>query len=352
MNRSDEAKQSAKDRAKRLVALRNRYLAQYSILSFEPLILFVWIGPDLQLFKNNYGFFFESLKERNVYVVCCTWWHFEYPESVAQLKEMLQQFKIDYPDFRFIFLCNTKSQTELFAGQGLASAYCNSNAFVDEKLFFPVEGIEKRFDAVYDGRAISWKRHALALKIEKLALIYYPDPALSDDAYVKRTIDEFSHACFFNHTDDGAYRNMKPAEINQALNQCRVGLCLSAEEGAMYASIQYLLAGIPVVTTPALGGRDVFFDDENSITVGPTQKEVEDGVKEMIRRNPSSSQIRNKTLERMKIHRTNFFKLIQSIYQDEGIDRDFSAEWNTIFFNKMLRNENYLETIQKINSFR
>ena len=53
---------------------------------------------------------------------------------------------------------------------------------------------------------------------------------------------------------------MNDEEVNNFLNQCKVGIILSEVEGANYASIQYLLAGLPVVSTKSKGGRDVFFD--------------------------------------------------------------------------------------------
>ena len=37
----------------------------------------------------------------------------------------------------------------------------------------------------------------------------------------------------------------------------------------MLASIEYLLAGLPVVSTPSLGGRDHYFDDEYCLIAPP-----------------------------------------------------------------------------------
>lgn len=49
-------------------------------------------------------------------------------------------------------------------------------------------------------------------------------------------------------------------KINEIYGQSRCGLILSAEEGACFAAMEYLLCGLPVVTTPNIGGRDEFFD--------------------------------------------------------------------------------------------
>lgn len=57
-----------------------------------------------------------------------------------------------------------------------------------------------------------------------------------------------AHAHWFNH-EGSACEWLDSEELNRCLNQCRLGLCLSAVEGPMYASIEYLLAGLPVVST-------------------------------------------------------------------------------------------------------
>ncbi|MFI5322345.1 MAG: hypothetical protein ACHQ6U_02150 [Thermodesulfobacteriota bacterium] len=39
-------------------------------------------------------------------------------------------------------------------------------------------------------------------------------------------------------------------------------------------------------------------------------------------------------------HRERFNALIEGIYRDHGIRRDFREEWGSIFFNKMLKLQN------------
>lgn len=92
-------------------------------------------------------------------------------------------------------------------------------------------------------------------------------------------------------------------EIVRLYNQCRVGLCLSGMEGAMFASMEYLLCGLPIVTTRSVGGRDAFFDPEYVITVEDTPEAVSAGVKEMCARAPDPARIRAQTLEKTAMHR-------------------------------------------------
>ena len=333
-------------RIKQLIDLCHRHVAEYTVISTNPLIFFVPIDLNLSHFVRNYKFLFDSLNDRKVFIVCNTWWHYEEEWNIDELSRLLNRFKTEYPKYQFIFLCNTLRQKEKFDERKFRSVFCSSNCFVDERLFFPVANVKKEVDAVYDGRLVEWKRHNLAAELESLGLIYYAIPWLEDNSYMKQLISDFHHAKFFNHTEDGEYRKLSPSQINQVLNRCRVGLCLSAEEGANYASIQYLLAGLPVVTTPNVGGRNEFLDKDNSITVEPDPESVRRGVEQMISRDPSPTAIRGKVLERMQTHRDRFISLIQNIYDEEGADRDFSIEWRSIFFNRFLKNRNHLETIQ------
>ena len=100
--------------------------------------------------------------------------------------------------------------------------------------------------------------------------------------------------------------NKIPAEIAKA----RCGLCLSKAEGAMFASIEYLLCGIPIVNTQSLGGRDVMFPDFAVKTVPDTPEAVAETVQEFVEHAPEPEKIRAAALEKMKAHREVFRRLL------------------------------------------
>src|SRR5215212_801941 len=114
----------------------------------------------------------------------------------------------------------------------------------------------------------------------------------------------------------------------------------------MFASVQYLLAGLPVVTTPSLGGRDVFFDDEIAITVEASPEAVAHGVREMIARDLQPEYVRTKTVKRVLSHRATFVDLVQKIYDTEGVEKNFAGEFDKTFTNKLLRRVNLKSVIQ------
>ena len=78
---------------------------------------------------------------------------------------------------------------------------------------------------------------------------------------------------------------------------------LSKAEGACYASAEYLLCGLPLVTTKSIGGRDVFYDDAYTLVVDDTPEAVREGVRQMIERDISPEFIRRETLKKLSPHR-------------------------------------------------
>lgn len=333
---------------KKFVRLNRRYTAVYSIISLEPPIFYVArYFSEIENFTESFQILFDYLQDRRAYFLYAHDSPFS-PEEARRIAGLEAEHRRVYPNFRFIHLCNYAAQIELFERLGLETIFCNHNAFVDENIFKPLPSVEKKFDAVYDARLVPFKRHYLAADVPRLGLIYYSVPTKDQINFTRRIKSDFSRARFFNHDEAGEYKILDARKINECLNECLVGLCLSEGDGAQYASIQYLLAGLPVVETKSFGGRDIFFENEYSIRVEPTVEAVKNAVDEMIERNISPALIRRKTLEKMRFHRRNFISLIQSIYDSEKIERDFSAEWNKVFFNRMVKNLRHVETIELV----
>ena len=91
---------------------------------------------------------------------------------------------------------------------------------------------------------------------------------------------------------DLAYSNYRPSsgvlhlldveQVRRILVQSHCGLALSTEEGAMYASGEYLLAGLPVVTT-ALGGALEIVDESCGLLVPPGDTgKLQEGLRRLI----------------------------------------------------------------------
>lgn len=286
------------------------------------------------------------LKDRDAYFLYAFTRSMEDRLVIEKLKTDTDDHLKKFPRHRFIFLCNAGSEFELLSEYGLNARFINHNCFVDERIFTVEPGAEKAYDAVYDAQLSRVKRHYLASGIESLALITYLFYPGLKEPFVLDVMREFEKAHWFNKPYGRDSRVLAPGEVADALNRCRVGLCLSAEEGGMYASIQYMLCGLPIVSTRSRGGRDEFFDHRYVKIVDDTPGAVREGVSEMIGRNIPAGLVRGETIKKMTAHRDRFIDLVQGIYGEQGIERDFRQEWEGLFFNKMLRSRKIEEAVK------
>ena len=79
------------------------------IISKEPLILTsVW---DI-LIRTDFGSMLPQ-KEK-VYILCFLWWSREHRDLVAPIPIFLKTHTEKYPLHKFIFLCNTQAEKQLF----------------------------------------------------------------------------------------------------------------------------------------------------------------------------------------------------------------------------------------------
>ncbi|MBW2983927.1 glycosyltransferase family 1 protein [Candidatus Woesearchaeota archaeon] len=312
----------------------------YHVMSTRPPIILAPFSQWAPIQVNEY--FCEILKGRRAYFILFLYWTHDTQDMAMSRRDWYVKLKEKYPEHEFIFLCNSPTEYYLFKEFNLPSVFCNHNALLDEKIFTILPGVRKRYDAIYNAQMQRFKRHHLACEVKNLALISFINTLKSQISDSKKYFNEtkklLPKATWLNDPlKKNSKRCFKPEEVNKYLNQAKVGLCLSAQEGAMYASAEYLLCGLPVVSTRSRGGRSVFFDKEYVKIVDGTPNDVSAGVKEMIKRNIPPDYIRKKTLEKMKPHRERFIKLIQMIYDREGIDKDFRKEWKKVFINKMVR---------------
>lgn len=304
----------------------NGDMCGFWLVSVDPLVFLV---RDYIFFQRSakLHLMLNDLRQRPIVLFIQLSWNYESEGKAQKHKDNLLHFQKLYPSMVFVFLTNTEGERYAFQKLGVGAEWVHHNTFVDDRIFCPISNMEKRFKAVYDGRMSLFKRHELAAEVASLALITYRIPCAENHAYDLRTQQELAHAHWFNERVEGEYRSLSLPEINAALNQCNVGLCLSAEEGGMLASIQYLLAGLPVVTTASLGGRDVFFDPEYVLTVAASPQAVAQGVDTMIARNLSADKIRLKTIEKMRDHQKRFIQLLKEVGKMRFEDEDWQSQW-------------------------
>jgi glycosyltransferase involved in cell wall biosynthesis len=173
-----------------------------------------------------------------------------------------------------------------------------------------------------------YKRHGLAVQVPRLRLVMAgPKEAEFDGALL--------HARTLFPSQEMNERELTPDEVVRALNSARCGLCLSASEGAMYAAIEYLLCGLPIVTTWNVGGRDWWLSGDYAIWCDATPAAVAAAVREMAGRNLSPQYVRQTALERIRRERLHFFSIVADALAEYGVSmQDVEAAFNREFTDK------------------
>jgi hypothetical protein len=153
---------------------------------------------------------------------------------------------------------------------GFDSIYVNHNCWLDESLFSlsPIPFSDRLYDIVLVTRPERWKRPYLASSVENIAIIKGHN-FRKDDYFDLTSINPK----FINN------QRITPTEVHNVIINSYCGGIFSEEEGACYSSSEYLLSGLPVISTESRGGRDVWYDNSNCIIVAPNEMEVQNAVK-------------------------------------------------------------------------
>ena len=81
----------------------------------------------------------------------------------------------------------------------------------------------------------------------------------------------------------------------------------------MRASMEYLLCGLPVVSTPSIGGRDRYFRSDYAVICEPNPRAVADAVKEASARNVSRAHVRRAVLDKVAFDRASFLRTLNAL---------------------------------------
>lgn len=258
----------------------------------------------------------QGLPAQRVYHLRAQSWHTE-PEELQKLERRHLAWR---PQDVFVHLCNEEELVEALRFSQTQAVHCSHNAFIDERIYRPLGG-EKLYTAVYNARFSAWKRHQLVEQIPGQTLLIGGVRTGSDSLEHFRAMQQRLPRATFTHAHDpNAW--LPHQEVNQLINSAQVGLCLSACEGAMFSSIEYLLAGLPVVSTHNRGGRNHFFDGRFCRIVHPNADLVATAVEELIQLRLDPSFIRQETLKKIWPHRQRYVEVLQKIFQQErrGVD--------------------------------
>jgi glycosyltransferase involved in cell wall biosynthesis len=79
----------------------------------------------------------------------------------------------------------------------------------------------------------------------------------------------------------------------------------------MWASVQYLYCGIPIVTTPSRGGREYFLDDQHTYRAEPNTYSVKGAVDKAKHDCIEPSEIRSAILSKVTSERMRYIEFLK-----------------------------------------
>jgi glycosyltransferase involved in cell wall biosynthesis len=142
-------------------------------------------------------------------------------------------------------------------------------------------------------------------------------------------------------------RRLNIEEVCKKINQSNCGLMLSALEGACFSSSEYLLCGIPVVSTRSSGGRDFWYNDYNSIICDDDEDSVAKGV-EFFKNNPRDGErIRKDHILLAQKQREKFITILQSVFNKYKVQINSKDYFEKNYFHKM-RNSVHVDEVKNI----
>ena len=220
-----------------------------------------------------------------------------------------------FPLSHICWLCNYEDQVGWAKSQGFSAILCHQNAFINEEIFklpFPLS--TRQYDLVLNTRPEAVKRPWLALGLSRLAVIrgkLYHESEYYDLNQLKPE--------FINE------QRISAVEVNDVYARSNVGGIFSESEGGCLASGEYLLAGLPVLSTICTGGRETYYDASNSVVVEPTSAAVASGLEILLtglatgRYDRVAIRDRHIVLSRAMRQRLLDY-LMSSIFQDAALD--------------------------------
>ena len=228
----------------------------------------------------------------------------ESPETADKLSGVVARFRGLAHDARVIALCNGPKEVGSLGVRNVETRLIHQNCFLDERRYRPLPG-PRPYDAAYIARLTPCKRHELVPPeiASRLLLMGCASKIYDSERDYADMVKSRYAAARWIPTFSGA-------KISEYLALAKCGLVLSAREGASFCSSEYFLCGLPVVDTPAIGGRSVLYPEEFVRYADSTTESVGEAIAYWTRNCPDPREVRKAWLAKARVHRVAFDELM------------------------------------------
>ncbi len=289
------------------LALNRDPVITFTAVQFNRSVLADWMGTGAPAFGTRRGIHF--LKPT---------WSMEV-QNLAEFAGSIHMAEAANPGHVFCVLNVSDREAEIYAKLQIKTVRCDYLMFMDEDTWSLMDEPHPEVPmskALYVAQMKPYKNHHLAAKLDAPLFVYGDPNTEIAKSYFDLAKKTNPTGLFLNHhLGQGAYRRFNPAEIRQIMARAGVKVALSTVEGAMRAATEALLAGLPVVAVPSLGGRSAFFTSDTALIVEPTPEAVRQGVDDMLARRLNKNDVRRATLDLIHKARKVFFEDANRIIQ-------------------------------------
>ena len=201
----------------------------------------------------------------------------------------------------------------------LRSCLANHNAFIDESVYKIDYSVQPKFDLIVSSSFCKYKNLNLVKKLNNICSIGYFQGNDTSEILEEKNV-------YFPNFEDRERTRKKfvwidPITFCKYYNMHKIGGIFSTIEGACFSSSEYLLCGLPVLSCMCVGGREIWYTDENSVLCDPNENSVVSSLHSMLTKYNNGyydrEKIRQDHIELMDFHRNNLtnevVKLLQMI---------------------------------------
>lgn len=227
---------------------------------------------DSQFYKfEEYHKTHDCYSFKPIILISISWYFKE--DSIPQFLPYKEQYDI-------VALANTEEEKTFYESTyGIESIFVNHNCFTNENEFFIEDDLEKKYDLFVNSAFDNYKNHYLTKLVESLVYVGRFESEkkfISCDLNYKAVFPNFDKNTPENLS---TYKWLSADEIRKITNESFVAGIFSPVEGACFSSAQYLLCGVPVVSIKCRGGRELWYNENNSIICDNNPESVVEAIK-------------------------------------------------------------------------
>ena len=273
----------------------------------------------------------EKIRPGDIFICQTGWYIDDYIAKTNLLCIEMLNLNID----QFYILCNCEEELQFIKKYGLNGTIINHNTWLDYEKFQLHADTEKQYDCLYIARPSKFKNHELLRGVNNLALVAGGNNHGNEQVDLPECVND-------------PYIQLDRSGIVDIINKSKCGLCLSEHEGACYTSSEYLLCGTPVVSVESKGGRDYWYNENNSIICKPTAESVHEAIEQALDRDWDFRYIREAHVNQIKSQRNKFItQVLEPIFLKYNVKTPAKQHFVDKFQEKMKQCDK-IETVREI----